>query len=507
MTPRVEAGVVHFAPGEGLMGLALATRQPVISPDVLHDPRFREHERARANDIASSVMLPLLARERVCGILAIFTKTPHDFSGAELDLLSSLAAHAAVALENARLYAELKRAYEELRRAQEGLVRSEKLRAVGQLGAGMAHDLNNVLAVILGQVELLKLRAGSAETLEGLRTLETAAADGAEVVRRLQDFARLRGGSPLVPVELRKAVREALEIARPRWKDEPERRGVRIEVREMLPPLPPVLGHAPEIREALLNLIFNAVDAMPQGGRLTLDARLVPRAEGQGTGDGGGRDSPPPIPDLGFVELTVADTGVGMAPAVRERALEPFFTTKGPQGTGLGLSVVYGIMERHGGRIDVESAPGCGTAIRLTFRAAPPAPGPPPPCRRAVAPRRLLLIDDDPTVRRTLASLLRAAGHRVAEAAAGPEGLARLREEAPDAVLTDLGMPEMTGWEVARAVKAEAPALPVLLLTGWGDQAAVEAEGEACVDRVLGKPVRLEDLLAAIAELTGPPAR
>jgi CheY-like chemotaxis protein len=235
------------------------------------------------------------------------------------------------------------------------------------------------------------------------------------------------------------------------------------------------------MREALTNLIFNAVDAMPQGGILTL--------AGSATSD--------------EVSLAITDTGVGMTEEVCARVFEPFFTTKGLQGSGLGLAVVYGIMERHGGRIAVTSALGQGTTVTLTFqiaREAEAASG--PPGLVPVTPRRLLIIDDDPMVRQTVVSLLRAAGHSVVEADGGAAGLVRLAETPMDCVLTDLGMPEMTGWDVARAVRTLHPNLPIVLLTGWGEQAAGEADHHGLVDRVLGKPVRLEELLRVICEIT-----
>jgi CheY-like chemotaxis protein len=208
----------------------------------------------------------------------------------------------------------------------------------------------------------------------------------------------------------------------------------------------------------------------------------------------------------GGVALAVTDTGVGMTEAIRKKMFDPFFTTKGIQGSGLGLSVVYGIMERHGGRIEVISAPGKGTTVTLLFAAAVGhAVAPAVPTTNQNAPRRVLVVDDEPTVRQTLADLLRAAGHTVIEAESGAAGLGALQSSPVDLVLSDLGMPEMTGWDVARAIKATTPATPVILLTGWGDQLVGEAGGREAVDRVLGKPVRLKDLLAAIAELTGPP--
>jgi PAS domain S-box-containing protein len=485
MRDRSSVSTVRFPPGEGLLGLTLSMRQPVISRDVNQDPRFRERARAKTEGVVSCAMLPLLAADRVCGILAIFTRTPHDFPEEEVSLLRSFAAQAAVAIENARLFAELKRAYEDLRLAQDELVRSEKLRALGQMGAGIAHDLNNVLASIIGQVELLRIRVADPEVRETLLVLETAAVDGAEVVRRLQDFARPRGASPLVALGLPRVVLEALEITRPRWKDEPERRGVHIEVRNALADLPPILGHAPELREALTNLIFNAVDAMPQGGILTL------------TGSASSVE----------VSLAITDTGVGMTEEVRTHIFEPFFTTKGPQGTGLGLAVVYGIMERHGGRVGVASALGQGTTVTLTFQVACGAEAASePPGLTPVIPRRILLIEDDPMVRQTLAVLLQEAGHSVVVADGGVAGLARLAETPVDCVLTDLGMPELTGWDVAREVRARCPHLPIVLLTGWGEQVAGEAGHQGLVDRILGKPVRLEELLRVIRQVTESPS-
>lgn len=200
------------------------------------------------------------------------------------------------------------------------------------------------------------------------------------------------------------------------------------------------------------------------------------------------------------------DTGVGMTDEVRQRIFDPFFSTKSARGSGLGLSMVYGIMERHRGSIEVASAPGQGTTVTLRFQAArtsAPVPDAAVPLPSGSA-RRILLIEDDRVVRRTLASLLRTGGHIVEEADGGPAGLSRLTGKPVDLVLTDLGMPEMNGWEVARAVKVRYPDLPVVLITGWGDQP--EGSGSApagLVDRVVGKPVRLEDLLATITELTG----
>jgi signal transduction histidine kinase/CheY-like chemotaxis protein len=426
--------------------------------------------------------VPIRVEERILGTLHIFRERGHVFDKIALALAGSLADQAGIAIENARLFADLNESYAKLQQAQAELVRSEKLRGLGQMAAGIAHDLNNTLAASLGQVELLRLRGAPPEVRAGLDVLENAATDGARVVRRIQDFARQGAASPLAPMDLGQAVREALEITRPRWQDEVQQGGKTIAVQTALDHLPPMLGHAPEVREALTNLIFNAVDAMPDGGTLRFAGEAAPS----------------------WITLQMTDTGIGMSEAVRQKVFEPFFTTKGVMGTGLGLSVVYGIMERHGGRVDVTSVPGQGTTFTLRFQQAPAGPsrGAPAPQSVARAPRCILVIDDEATVRRTMTDLLQAAGHTVLAAESGSAGLVRLEHTLPDLVLTDLGMPEMSGAEVARRVKAAHPRLPVILLTGWGDTPALPKADRQFVDRVLGKPVRLADLLQMVAELT-----
>jgi CheY-like chemotaxis protein len=247
---------------------------------------------------------------------------------------------------------------------------------------------------------------------------------------------------------------------------------------------------------------------MPNGGRISFTARLVESAEDESEqpmppeARGASADVPPPA----WVELAVTDTGICMTEAVRQRIFDPFFTTKGLHGTGLGLSVVYGIMERHGGQIAATATPGQGAAFRLRFRcAAASVPRPSPVRVPSVRNCRILLVDDDAGVRKTAAALLRASGQDVLEAGGGAEAVEWLRTTDVDVVLTDLGMPDVTGWDVARAAKARRPDLPVVLLTGWGDHAGTDAPPDAPVDRVLAKPVARSTLLTVLSELVEPP--
>jgi len=227
----------------------------------------------------------------------------------------------------------------------------------------------------------------------------------------------------------------------------------------------------------LLNLVFNAIDAMPRGGRLT----LASWAEG------------------GRVCVAVKDTGVGMAPEVLQRIFEPFFTTKGPQASGLGLSVSYGIIRRHEGEITVESRPGEGTTftIRLPIRESPPpqVEGVPKPARAGL---RVLVIDDEAEVRETLRDLLEAAGQEVWEAGSGREGLELLERQRVDLVCTDLGMPGMSGWEVAERVKARWPGQKVALITGWGAWVEPEELRAHGVDFLINKPFQLKEILGVL---------
>jgi len=485
--------------GEGVAGSVAARRAGMIVNDYRSSP-FATAETLGRPGVTAVIGEPLIYRDRLAGVIAFDNQgVDRRFTRDDGEILNLIAAQAAIAVENARLFSELNRSYAHLRRAQDELIRSEKLRALGQMSAGVAHDLNNTLGAILSQVELLQSYKTDPALRDSLDILEMAATDGAQVVRRLQGFAQQQPAGELTPCDLTHLVAEALEISRPRWRDEVQRRGYSIEVKTALEGLPPVLGQASEIREALTNLILNAADAMPSGGIVTITGRRT-TADPPQTGRA---DAGAPGEGVPMVELCIADTGVGMTEEVRQRAFEPFFTTKGGHGTGLGLSMVYGIVERHGGRIEIASAPGQGTTFTLLLRSVPAElPAEPPPQPQYRPPRRILVIDDDTRVRQAVAGLLRSAGHHVVEAESGSEGLMRFAPEQFDLVLTDLGMPEVNGWDVAAAVKARRPTFPVILFTGWGDEHTGDGSGRGLADRILRKPMRLKELLQAIAELT-----
>jgi signal transduction histidine kinase len=379
----------------------------------------------------------------------------------------------------------------ELSRAVTGqldhLVRTEKLRALGEMAAGVAHDFNNLLAVIVGRTELLLRRAEEPELARGLETIHQAALDGAQTVRRIQEFTRTRRTRPFRRVDLLDIVREVAEMTRPRWKDEAQSRGISYEVEIDAAPAPWVAGRPEELREVFTNLLTNALEAMPAGGRLVFGLGAV---------------------DNGAV-VTVRDTGIGMSPETARRVFEPCFTTKGPQGSGLGLAVVWGIVTRHGGTVEVQSRPGEGTTFTVRLPETRSLPEPPagsvpiPPTR----PARVLVIDDEAGVRAVLRELLGGEGYTVVDVPDGPAGLALCETEAIDVVLSDVSMPGMSGWEVTPACRARFPDVPVGPITGWGDHLDPAELARHGVRFVVAKPFeaaevlhRVGDALAAVRE-------
>jgi GAF domain-containing protein/CheY-like chemotaxis protein len=479
----------RFVFGEGVAGRVAAQREPVLDLPVDGDAPIPGRELLAAEGVRTFSGLPILLGGRLLGVLAIGRRGDRPMAGDEEALAQALVGQAAAAIENARLYEaarahelEATRALEELQRTQDQLVRMEKLRALGEMASGVAHDFNNVLAIILGRVQLLQRRIADPALRRWLGIVEQAALDGAQTVRQIQEFTRVRRDQPALDVDMNQIVRDAVELTRTRWQDEAQSRGVEIRVTVEAAPVPPVAGQPPALREALTNLILNAVDALPRGGEIRVGI--------------GARDD--------RVEVTVADTGVGMSESVRRRIFEPFFSTKGPGGTGLGLAMVYGIVSRHGGEILVDSAEGTGSTftIRLPVAADRPA-GHGLPARLEPESLRVLVVDDDPVVRETLEEMLRLEGHRVVVADEGAAGLARFQSEPFDVVITDLAMPAMPGWQIAQAVKQARPLVPVVLVTGWAVELSPEQLRANGVDEVLNKPFGIDDVRALVARLRG----
>jgi signal transduction histidine kinase/ActR/RegA family two-component response regulator len=470
-------------PGVGVVGRVIATGAPVWAADVLQDlgSTFPDEIRTPMLRTGARAVLavPLRAKRQIIGVLTVGDRAPREFAESEVTLLQTFADQAAIALENGRLYGELQDALAAVEQSRERVVRGERLRALGEMAGGVAHDFNNLLTVIVGRAEALLEDATDPEVRRQAGVIIKVAEDAAQTVRRIQEFTRMRRARPFQRVDVSQLVAEVIDVTRSRWKEDAQARSIRYEVVAETVPVPAVIGDPSEIREALTNLLFNALDAMPGGGCVVIRTAV----------------------EDGRVLCTVADSGVGMTEDVRDRVFDPFFTTKGERGTGLGLSVVWGIVSRHGGEVDVQSHPGKGSVftIRLPLPETPPAAAPSHTISRTVAAAKVLVVDDEDDVREALRDLLVRDGHRVVMCANGESALERFEAEAFDLVVTDLGMPRTTGWDVARAVKLRAPATPVVMVTGWGDHFDQDDAGKRGVDAVIAKPFRRDDLRVAVA--------
>ncbi len=375
----------------------------------------------------------------------------------------------------------------ERRAMQDKLVQSEKLRALGELAGGVAHDFNNMLAAIMGRAQLMKMkledfpegerRNHTLEIERGLELIERTASDGAETVRRIQEFSRTRtDDKDFIPVDLNEMVTHALELTRPRWKDKAGFEGIKIHVKEELSPLFPVMGKPSEIREVFTNLINNSLDAMPQGGRITIKT----------------------FKENHWVCMKLEDTGIGMSSQVMENIFDPFYTTKGPQSTGLGMSVSYGIINRHRGSISVESMEGKGSTFTIKIplkEVRATTEGEVQKLTEKGRKATILIIEDEDDIRTIIFDILTSSGHKVITAPDGKRGVEIFKKGNFDLVFTDLGMPGMSGWEVANAIKTHDPGVIVTVITGWGIELDSDELKHSDIDFIVNKPFKMDRLL------------
>jgi signal transduction histidine kinase len=483
-------------------GLSRCIRGQLVHEPDIDRVEFPFPQRLARGELRSLVIAPLLAESVVFGVLVAARLMPQSFSSAECEFLRQLSEHVALAASQARTYTALQQAYDEVRRTTHAVLQQERLRALGQMASGIAHDINNALSPVSLYTESLLEREPdlSQRAREYLQTIQRAIDDVGQTVARMREFYRPRETQLLLArVELNTLVKQVIDLTRARWSDLPQQRGVVIDVKtDLSPDLPAIQGAESEIRDALTNLVFNAVDAMPEGGILTCRTAAVCQHPG---GDG-------TTPQGSCIE--VRDTGVGMDEETRRRCVEPFFTTKGERGTGLGLASVYGMVERHSATLEIDSELGRGTAIRLVFPASGsqsiPSVGPLAPSV-PVRNLRILIVDDDPVIIESLRNILRSEGHRVTAAEGGQSGIdafgaAMNRDEPFDLVITDLGMPYVDGRKVAASIGKASPSTPIILLTGWGQRLLDDNDLPPGVNRVLAKPPRLSELRSALSVLT-----
>lgn len=371
----------------------------------------------------------------------------------------------------------------EKRKMEEQLFQAEKLRSLGEMASGVAHDFNNALAIILGNTQLLLFSVKDKEQIQALKVIEKVAKDSAQTVRRLQEFTKSQVKQDLYRMDINAIVKDAVEITRPKWKDEAQGRGAHIEMVTHLEEVPYGAGNVSELREVITNMIFNAVEALPEGGRIEI--KTYHKEE--------------------KVFIEVSDSGIGMSEEVQKRVFEPFFTTKPFTNTGLGLSMAYGIIKRFGGEIEVKSEPGKGSTFLISLKTKAEmklldesAQG-----LRPQKKAKILVIDDEPQVREVLSRGLSAFQHQVTEALSGEQGIKLIEEKDFDLVLTDLGMPNLSGWDVCKAIKKIRPETPVGMITGWGMVIDERKKKESGVDFIISKPFDITHILNLIAESVG----
>ena len=449
--------------------------------------------------LRSLVFAPLMVENKIFGVMIAARRATGGFTSGDCEFLRQLSGHVALAAHQSQLYEALQRAYEDLRQTQQTVMQQERLRALGQMASGIAHDVNNALtpAALYLQSLLDHDRSLGAQARNYLVITLRAIEDVANTIARMREFYRPREPQlALLPVDLNKVLEQVIDLTHARWSDMPQERGILIRVQnEFAAQLPMILGAANEIRDALTNLVLNAVDAMPEGGTLTLRSNSL-----------GATSAPVTDAPETRVLVEVCDTGIGMSEAVRNRCLEPFFTTKGERGTGLGLAMVYGMVQRHGAELEIHSETGAGTTVRLIFpTAATGASAAGAADVRPLGQLRILIVDDDPLILQSLQDALEQDGHLIGVADGGQAGIDKFhfaqQSGTPfDMVITDLGMPHIDGRTVATAIKSRAPAMPVVLLTGWGYRLQAEGDVPQHVDRVLSKPPKLHELRAALAE-------
>ena len=373
----------------------------------------------------------------------------------------------------------------ELRETQKQIVQQERLRALAQMASGVAHDFNNVLAKILGFNELLLAWPENLNNKEKvkkyLQMTSAAAQEAVTIVNRLREFYRHRKESEVYQsMDLNETIAQAVVLTQPKWKDQMMASGATVLIDTDLRETPAIRGSESELREVFVNLLFNAVDAMPQGGTITVGTRA----------------------EDGFIIIEVCDTGHGMTEEVQQRCFEPFFTTKGERGTGLGLAIVYGIVQRHGGTISMDSKEGKGTSVVIRLPVLTPESGDVLPVSAAPSrPLRVLLVEDEPQVCDIEAEYLRGDGHFVETALDGSQGLKRFKAGHFDVVVADRAMPEMNGDQMTEAIKQISPGTPVLLVTGFADMPTDDIELKRRPDLILRKPITQMALRQAVTRV------
>lgn len=474
--------------GKGVCGWVAEHDQPLLlDPESLSRYRFIDLAK-KEGTIFSALSMPLKVKGKIKGVLNVNSfRQDKRFTQEDLKLAAIFAENAAVAIEKAELYKgyqkqanDLKKTLQELMSTQKQLIDSQKMRALSDLAGGMAHDFNNVLAIVAGRAELSLDRTEDEKITKSLTQILKVVSESQKTIRRLQEFYRTQTEGGWVQIDLDQLIQDMVEITRPKWEDEARAKGINIEVETELRETKPVSGNPSEMVEALTNLMLNAIEAMHQDGKITWET--------ESRGDS--------------VIISIKDNGRGMTEEVKSRLFDPFFTTKETRNAGLGLSVVYGVISRHKGKVEVDSKEGAGATFTIRLpesKEHETAELKETKHDLSLSPANLLVIDDNKMVRDIVCEMLTPKGHKVIQAEDGLQALNSLQQkEKFDLVLVNLSLPNLSGWEVIKRIKENRPEVKVALLTGWSAQIDFEEAREKGVDFLIPKPFKAQDLLTVL---------
>jgi signal transduction histidine kinase/CheY-like chemotaxis protein len=471
----------RLPPGEGIAGWVAENGQHLLIPDVKKDKRFYGQIDEMSGFVTKSILcVPLKAKSKMIGVLEVINKVDDtSFTEEDAMLLNIFANQAAIAIENARFYDELKNRYEEGKQLQEKLAESEKLRAMGLMASGVAHDFNNMLAIIFGNIDLAEVEDNKDMFLKRLAKIKKAAVDSANIIKRLQKFTKTNSeDTPFQPVKFNDLAREAIEISTPMWKDGPHAKGISIEIVDALTEEEfIILGNDTDLREAIINMIFNSVYAMPQGGKIHL--AMYTKDES--------------------IYLEISDNGIGMTEETKRRIFDPFFTTKGANHSGLGMSMLYGTIKRHNGSIDIKTKPGEGTMFTIVLPKGKEEIDKEDEKLDPVVEIResnIMIIDDEPEIGVLLSEILSNQGHQTCVFDNGIGGIEAFKKGSYEILITDLGMPGVSGWEVINTARQIKPGVVIGIVTGW-DISEEEAKQKG-VDFIINKPFRADYVLQVV---------
>lgn len=471
-----QLNTIYLKIGEGITGKAAQSTTGIICNHPSQDPRTIQVPGTPIEN-ETLISVPLTWSGEVIGVITLWSYNGKIFQQEDLEVLTIFARQTADAIENAKLFESLERAYEELSATQEQLIMAEKLKALGDMAGGVAHDFNNVLGTVLGRTQLLLKKIPDPVLQKELLIIEEVTLKGRRTVQRLQDFTHVSSRLQYSKVDLNKVILEAIETTKPAWKDTAQKTGITINMHSDLSPISIVDGSHEELKEAACNVLLNSVDALPNGGNIWVRTYM----------------------ENGRVVLQIRDDGMGMDENVKNKLFFPFFSTKGKKGVGMGLAVVYGILFRHQSDISVDSSPGKGATFTFKFNAGQLDYEDDRPLESAMQPACLsvLLVDDDINLIEVVGDMIEFIGHNCRKAEGGKEALKALAADDFDLVITDLGMPEVGGWEVAGFCRDRHPGTPIILISGWGAQLDSE-EALRKVDAILPKPFQLDELKATI---------